>query len=155
MLFIVLPIIKTKLKILRTPFSRNSIIKTRYEISEAFYGCVLLVSFFAQNYDQVCSLKQNNLHQKKCKQAEKYKYAWRSKRRKIIIEKKRKTKNEKNRKIQTTAVKNLYFYFFFSIKNIVFCLETKFGKTKFISLLLLHYSFFVLQNIWNAVMIHQ
>lgn len=117
MLFIVMPIIKTKLKILRTPFSKNSIIKTRYEISEAFYGCVLLVSFFAQNYDQVCSLKQNNLHQKKCKQAEKYKYAWRSKRRKIITEKKKKNEKEKNRKIQTTAVKILYFYFFFFYKK--------------------------------------
>ena len=120
MLFIVLPIIKTKLKILRTPFSRNSIIKTRYEISEAFYGCVLLVSFFAQNYDQVCSLKQNNLHQKKCKQAEKYKYAWRSKRRKIIIEKKK--KNEKRKKQENSnnsSKKSLLLLFFFYKKYCV------------------------------------
>ena len=33
------------------------------------------------------------------------------------LKKKRKTKNEKNRKIQTTAVKSLYFYFFFFYKK--------------------------------------
>lgn len=112
-----MPIIKTKLKILRTPFSRNSIIKTRYEISEAFYGCVLLVSFFAQNYDQVCSLKKTIFIKKNASKLKSINMLDVAKDGRQSLKKKRKTKNEKNRKIQTTAVKSLYFYFFFFYKK--------------------------------------